>query len=156
MATNEISGKTSVLILVGIIISVVYISSGLLPVFGSLVSNRTIQATQRQISAVDSIVPTNTIISTSSPTLVIPTDTFVPTNTLIPTAIITATAKPILLPTQTAKPKTPTKATSQYVCNCDKTCPNLSCAEAQYQLNFCGCSKRDADHDGVACDDKCQ
>lgn len=43
-----------------------------------------------------------------------------------------------------------------YICNCSKTCPNLSCDEAQYQLNSCGCSQRDGDRDGVACDRQCQ
>lgn len=43
-----------------------------------------------------------------------------------------------------------------YTCNCSKTCANLSCEEAQYQLNSCGCSARDADHDGIACDSQCQ
>lgn len=38
-----------------------------------------------------------------------------------------------------------------------KPCAQMSsCAEAQYQLNVCGCSKRDADKDGVACDSDCQ
>lgn len=49
------------------------------------------------------------------------------------------------------------KASSGYTCNCAKTCPNMSsCAEAQYQLNTCGCSARDADDDGIACDADCQ
>jgi len=40
-----------------------------------------------------------------------------------------------------------------YTCNCKKTCTQItSCAEAQYQLNTCGCNQRDADHDGIACD----
>ena len=44
-----------------------------------------------------------------------------------------------------------------YTCNCSKTCPQMSsCAEAQYQLNTCGCTARDADHDGIACDSQCQ
>ncbi|OGI26152.1 MAG: hypothetical protein A3J76_01750 [Candidatus Moranbacteria bacterium RBG_13_45_13] len=44
-----------------------------------------------------------------------------------------------------------------FTCNCSKTCPNMSsCAEAQYQLNTCGCTARDADHDGIACDADCQ
>ena len=42
-----------------------------------------------------------------------------------------------------------------WACNCKKTCPSMSCAEAQYQLNSCGCSARDADHDGTACDAQC-
>jgi len=55
-------------------------------------------------------------------------------------------------PTTNSTPKTQSK----YSCNCSKTCPNLSCAEAQYQLNTCGCSVRDADDDGIACDAQCQ
>ncbi len=52
---------------------------------------------------------------------------------------------------------TPQQPSSSYVCNCKKTCPQMSsCEEAQYQLNVCGCSQRDADHDGVACDADCQ
>lgn len=46
---------------------------------------------------------------------------------------------------------------SSYSCNCKKTCTQMSsCDEAQYQLNECGCTARDADHDGVACDSQCQ
>lgn len=48
-------------------------------------------------------------------------------------------------------------ATGAYSCDCSKTCPEMiSCAEAQYQLNTCGCTRRDADHDGIACDADCQ
>lgn len=83
----------------------------------------------------------------------------------------TATPKPIV----TSKPSTPKPVTNTtnyvpattttqttintggaYNCNCSKTCPNLSCSEAQYQLNTCGCTARDADHDGIACDSQCQ
>lgn len=47
--------------------------------------------------------------------------------------------------------------TQEYTCNCSKTCSQMSsCAEAQYQLNVCGCSRRDGDGDGVACDADCQ
>lgn len=45
----------------------------------------------------------------------------------------------------------------KFVCDCSKTCPNVStCEEAQYQLNTCGCTVRDADNDGIACDADCQ
>jgi micrococcal nuclease len=47
-------------------------------------------------------------------------------------------------------------STGSYTCNCSKTCAQMGCAEAQYQLNACGCSKRDADKDGIACDANCQ
>lgn len=45
---------------------------------------------------------------------------------------------------------------SGWVCNCKKTCATMSCQEAQSQLSSCGCSARDADKDGVACDSQCQ
>lgn len=46
---------------------------------------------------------------------------------------------------------------AEFACNCSKTCSQMSsCAEAQYQLKECGCSQRDADSDGVACDSQCQ
>lgn len=48
-------------------------------------------------------------------------------------------------------------ASGSYSCNCSKTCAQMSsCSEAQYQLNVCGCSARDADGDGIACDSDCQ
>ncbi len=55
------------------------------------------------------------------------------------------------------KPAPAPRPSSGYACNCKKTCTQMSsCAEAQYQLNVCKCSARDADHDGVACDADCQ
>ncbi len=52
---------------------------------------------------------------------------------------------------------TPAAVGGAYTCNCSKTCSQMSsCAEAQYQLNSCGCSARDADDDGIACDSDCQ
>jgi len=59
-------------------------------------------------------------------------------------------AKPVPAPT----PKT---SDGLYTCDCSKTCASMSsCAEAQYQLNVCGCSRRDGDKDGIACDADCQ
>ena len=56
---------------------------------------------------------------------------------------------------KTTKPVT--KPKPSYTCDCSKTCPNMSsCEEAQYQLNVCGCSARDGDNDGIACDTDCQ
>lgn len=55
---------------------------------------------------------------------------------------------------------TSTNSSGGFSCNCSLTCTEItSCAEAQYQLNTCGCNARDADHDGIACDGaplKCQ
>jgi len=46
---------------------------------------------------------------------------------------------------------------SGFTCAGKTTCGQMSsCAEAQYQLNVCGCKARDADKDGVACDSQCQ
>lgn len=43
-----------------------------------------------------------------------------------------------------------------FTCNCSKTCAQMiSCAEAYFQLNQCGCTKRDGDHDGIPCEDIC-
>lgn len=45
---------------------------------------------------------------------------------------------------------------SGYICNCSKTCPNLTCDEAYFQLEECGCSVRDGDGDGVPCEAQCR
>lgn len=60
---------------------------------------------------------------------------------------------PAPVPVQPA-PAAPVQKTG-WSCNCKKTCPNLTCAEAQFQLNQCGCSVRDGDNDGLACDAQC-
>ncbi len=87
----------------------------------------------------------------------------VPVKTTTPTQPTTTPAAPSTYvapttqtqPVQPAQPAAPTSGA--YTCNCSKTCPNMSsCAEAQYQLNTCGCTARDADHDGIACDSDCQ
>jgi len=79
-----------------------------------------------------------------------PTPTSKPTSTPKP---VTSTPKPTTLTTPTQQPTTG----GSWTCNCSKTCPQMSsCAEAQYQLNVCGCSARDADDDGIACDSQCQ
>lgn len=103
-------------------------------------------------------------IPTSTPTA---TPTAEPTNTPIPSPTLKPTVKPtaiptplpmsaqtkiILIPTATSYPA-PTANTGGFVCDCGKTCPNISsCEEAQYLLNVCGCSRRDGDKDGIACD----
>lgn len=71
------------------------------------------------------------------------------------------TVKPAVKSADTFYTPSPTVSSGSsggsYTCNCSKTCGEMSsCAEAQYQLNVCGCTARDADHDGVACDSQCQ
>ncbi len=71
------------------------------------------------------------------------------TAALVPTISTSATQTPIVTSNSASG--------GAYACNCAKTCPQMSsCDEAQYQLNSCGCSKRDADKDGIACDADCQ
>ena len=71
---------------------------------------------------------------------------------------ITPTPTQKVTPTSTPTPKPQTIQSVQpvlgsYACDCSKTCPQMSsCEEAQYQLNVCGCTARDGDKDGIACD----
>lgn len=49
-----------------------------------------------------------------------------------------------------------TPAVPTYTCDCSKTCDEISsCTEAYYQLNTCGCTRRDGDNDGVPCETLC-
>lgn len=51
----------------------------------------------------------------------------------------------------------PVQQAPGFTCNCAKTCPNMaSCAEAYFQLNTCGCSRRDGDNDGIPCESICR
>ena len=48
------------------------------------------------------------------------------------------------------------KSSGGFVCNCGKTCSQIvSCEEAYFQLNNCGCSARDGDDDEVSCESIC-
>lgn len=61
--------------------------------------------------------------------------------------------------TQNSKlvPSSSRSAQSSYVCDCSKLCSQIStCDEAYFQLNNCGCSKRDSDHDGIPCESLCK
>ncbi len=109
----------------------------------------------------------------SSPTPIVETQSPIPS--VSPTPELTPSPTPSPSPIQSPSPKSispkaaattpptynqnsiiqPTQQTGGYACNCSKTCDELSCAEAQYQLNECGCSRRDGDGDGVACDRQC-
>lgn len=53
-------------------------------------------------------------------------------------------------------PPLPAPAVSNFTCSCSRTCTQMSsCEEAYYQLNTCGCARRDTDHDGVPCENIC-
>lgn len=103
--------------------------------------------------AVKNVQGTSTSNTPTPSPVVTPTPSPVPT--LAPTPI--PTPKPTYTPTPTVYVPPATQAPVQnqggYACDCSKTCPEISsCAEAQYLLNSCECSARDADHDGIACD----
>jgi endonuclease YncB( thermonuclease family) len=52
---------------------------------------------------------------------------------------------------QPAQPPAPA-----FTCDCSKSCSAMaSCQEAYFQLQQCGCGKRDGDNDGVPCEDIC-
>jgi len=85
-----------------------------------------------------------------------PTSTVKPTST--PTKIVTTqnTPTPVIYIPPPAVQQTTQTATGGYTCNCSKVCGAMtSCEEAYFQLNNCGCSKRDGDSDGIPCEEIC-
>jgi hypothetical protein len=42
-----------------------------------------------------------------------------------------------------------------FACNCARTCGQMTCQEAYFQLNQCGCQERDSDADGRPCEAQC-
>lgn len=99
-----------------------------------------------------------TEIPSLTPTLS-PSPTPFPTFKPIPTKIIYPTWTSAPLPpiqTQENPPAVAPVVSSGFSCNCSKTCPQMvSCEEAYFQLNNCGCSARDGDHDGIPCETIC-
>jgi hypothetical protein len=65
--------------------------------------------------------------------------------------------QPTQVPQQQAQPTQPPPppAPSGYTCDCNKTCGAMTCEEAYFQLNTCGCGARDNDNDGVPCESVC-
>ena len=104
--------------------------------------------------------PTSTPLPTPSPSpaksIEVKVDVVTPPKPAVAVTAITTT-QPVQQ-IQQSQPVVPQQAPAintggSYTCDCSKTCPEISsCAEAQYQLNSCGCRQRDADHDGIACD----
>ncbi|KKR50540.1 MAG: Endonuclease [Microgenomates group bacterium GW2011_GWC1_41_8] len=90
--------------------------------------------------------PTNTPIPTMTPT---PTTHIQKTPTFTP--LSTNTPTPYIIQSQTIN------TGGSYTCSCSKTCEEISsCQEAYYQLNTCGCGRRDGDNDGVPCENLCE
>lgn len=107
-------------------------------------------------SASASLEPTQSLYPTNTPTSE-PTATPIPTAKPLPTSrstIIPTSATIRVLPT--SAPAVQQQSQSNYQCNCSISCKMISsCDEAYYQLNICGCSVRDGDHDGVPCEEIC-
>jgi hypothetical protein len=72
------------------------------------------------------------------------------TATPYPTRDPNAVVAPVYVPAQN---QSNASSSSSSQCNCSITCPNLTYDEAQFQLNVCGCKRRDADNDGIACEE---
>ncbi len=76
-----------------------------------------------------------------------------------------ASSTQVPIRTETPKPtmysspiilQTKAPSSSGFSCNCSKFCDAMtSCEEAYFQLNECGCTKRDGDYDGVPCESIC-
>lgn len=142
-------------------------------IFLAAIAGDTTQVTkseQKTLQNSSSLQLTQETLPTTTP---FPTLKKSPTITITPSPTPKPTAKPTLKPLPTRKPiivyptPTPTQKPIQvpvveekpapvndgFSCDCSRTCKQISsCSEAQYQLNTCGCSVRDADNDGIACD----
>jgi micrococcal nuclease len=58
---------------------------------------------------------------------------------------------------QLIQPTSAVVSGKNYVCDCSKTCTQISsCDEAYFQLNSCDCKTRDNDGDGVPCESLCR
>lgn len=103
------------------------------------------------------VAPQATVTKLPSPDYYTGSTNGKPTNTPPPlTRAPTSTPYPATntpVPTSSFQNET---TSSGYVCNCSKTCPNLTCDEAYFQLNECGCGQRDGDNDGVPCENVCE
>jgi len=78
-----------------------------------------------------------------------------PTQTPKPTVPIYISTPTTVIQNQTNS-STVNESLGGFVCNCSKTCSQMiSCEEAYFQLNTCGCPARDEDRDGVPCESIC-
>lgn len=138
------------------------------PFVATLVASAFIGQAVQTPQQASNVQPTQQVEPTQYPTQIPPTPrptyTPVPTPTAYPTATPYPTANPAIQRMQLQDPSgvggTSTNAepnaASGYTCNCAKTCPSMSCQEAYFQLNQCGCSARDGDGDGVPCEAQCR
>lgn len=131
------------------------------PFVATIVASAIIGQAAQSPSTSSAPTPTQIIESTTYPTQTPPTPqptyTPYPTATIYPTATLYPTAKPVTQYMQTQEIASEQPATGGgFSCNCSKTCGSMSCQEAYFQLNQCGCSARDSDNDGIPCESQCR
>lgn len=67
-----------------------------------------------------------------------------------------APAAPVAPPPPPTENQSVAPPAASFTCSCSKTCEQIAtCEEAYFQLNQCGCSRRDSDGDGVPCESIC-
>jgi hypothetical protein len=103
------------------------------------------------------------LVSANQPSSAPPTNVppaVAPTN--VPQPPAPTNIPPAVAPQQTNVPSQPpvnesvAEPPASFTCNCSKTCEQMaSCDEAYFQLNQCGCGRRDSDNDSVPCENIC-
>ncbi len=67
------------------------------------------------------------------------------------------TPTPSIKGQSTFRPQQSAGGNQSFSCDCSKLCSQItSCDEAKFQLNNCGCTKRDSDGDGIPCESLCK
>ena len=96
----------------------------------------------------------------SAGSLTLPEAESAPTVDIVPKTIpepVAASVVDLVSTPEPAPAPARTYAAPTYGCNCSKMCTQMSsCSEAYFQLNTCGCSRRDGDNDGVPCESLCR
>lgn len=96
---------------------------------------------------VHSSLVSSTAPSTAQPTRATNSGSVQPTN---------APAAPVAPPPPPTENQSVAPPAASFTCSCDKTCEQIAtCEEAYFQLNQCGCGRRDTDGDGVPCESIC-
>ena len=107
-----------------------------------------------KVGSVIFIIVASMVLSACTSDYVEESMNFVEPASSVPSRAVTTPTKAPLIKAPSVKPRM--NISKSYVCNCNKTCPQMSsCREAYYQLETCGCQKRDGDNDGIPCESLC-
>lgn len=101
------------------------------------------------VSDIEPVIQTQPIQPVAQPTNAPVQATAVPQQ-VQPTNV---SVQPVVQPTQPPPPTQP--PAPAFTCDCSKTCGAMTCEEAYFQLQQCGCGRRDSDKDGVPCESIC-